>query len=157
MINSRTQDNAEVTSHPGDRLPRLSHDPDRSLAELRIEPTSCLWHGTPYSPCLHDLGGTSQLARLRCGRPTVRTHLITIAHPARPPILLATADASRLLPAIITRSLPEPNREIRPDLAYQLVAPRGGGLFAACVRCEVTRDDGGYANTHIGMSVRLSS
>jgi len=91
----------------------------------------------------------AQLARLRCGRPTVRTHLITIAHPARPPILLATADASRLLPAIITRSLPEPNREIRPDLAYQLVAPRGGGLFAACVRCEVTRDDGGYANTLI--------
>jgi hypothetical protein len=26
-------------------LPRLSHDPDRSLAELRIESTSCLWHG----------------------------------------------------------------------------------------------------------------
>ena len=33
----------QVTSHPGDRFPRLSHDPDRSLAELRIEPTSCLW------------------------------------------------------------------------------------------------------------------
>jgi hypothetical protein len=30
-------------------------------------------------PCGH-----AQLARLRCGRPPVGTHLITIAHPARP-------------------------------------------------------------------------
>ena len=51
--------NPQLTGDLGDRLARLPHDLDRSLAELRIEPTSGLCHSAPYSPCLHDLGGTS--------------------------------------------------------------------------------------------------
>src|SRR5439155_11191747 len=55
----------QVSSDPSDRLARLPHDPNRSLTERPIEPTSLLQHGAPYSPCLHDLGGTSLLFRGR--------------------------------------------------------------------------------------------
>src|SRR5215831_14387821 len=34
----------EISGHLGDRLARLANNPDRSLTELRVEPSSCLWH-----------------------------------------------------------------------------------------------------------------
>src|SRR5918998_47134 len=59
-VTQRLLTNPQVPGDLRHRLARLPDDPDCSLAELRVEPTSCLWHGAPYSPCLHDLGGTSR-------------------------------------------------------------------------------------------------
>src|SRR3954453_18562300 len=58
----------QVTSHLGDRLPRLLDDPDRSLAELPVVLLARLWHRYPYSRCLHGLGGTSETRTAWWGR-----------------------------------------------------------------------------------------
>ncbi len=40
-------------------LPLSPYDSDRPFTELRIELASFPGHGIPYSPCIHELGGTS--------------------------------------------------------------------------------------------------
>ena len=41
--------NPKIAGDHSDRLARLCHDPHRTSAELRIEPSSCLWHSSPSS------------------------------------------------------------------------------------------------------------
>lgn len=55
----RARVHPQITRDHRDRLLGLPDYPDRSLAELRIELPTTLWHGSPHSPCLHALGGCS--------------------------------------------------------------------------------------------------
>lgn len=47
LIISEAKDNIQVTSRLSHRLVRLPNDPNRTLAELRIELPSCLGHRLP--------------------------------------------------------------------------------------------------------------
>lgn len=44
-VAQRVRDDPQIPGDHRDRLPRLTHDPNRALAELRIEPSSYLRHG----------------------------------------------------------------------------------------------------------------
>jgi len=118
---------AQVTSDLRDRFTGLGDDPDRALPELLVELAPLLWHGSPYSRCLHDAGGTSIATPEQW--PAAIDRIVATTHVLPEVATLEVADAAtnhtyeqrhhRARHATTTLAAAEPNPEATLDAAMR--------------------------------------